>query len=97
MFLQSPCEYITQDDGLSKDFVMRTKSGKDRVMMLWERPISMSSCFGSLYTGMLNELTFMFLVIVERTAKALMDGQGPGKSVLNIGFGIGLVRGVGQG
>lgn len=39
-FLQSPCEYITQDDGVSKDFVMRTRMGKDRVMMLWERPIS---------------------------------------------------------
>lgn len=44
-FLQSPCEYITQDDGVSKDFVMRTRTGKDRVMMLWERPISVFSHF----------------------------------------------------
>lgn len=44
-FLESPCEYTTQDDGVSKDFVMRTKTGKDRVMMLWERPISVFSHF----------------------------------------------------
>jgi hypothetical protein len=85
-FCQSQIAFTTPDGAPNDEVAMVTVPSGCGVMMEWERPISGFRFQPFVYCPVTS-------VIVKETARLLLDGMPTkGLRVLNIGFGIGMVR-----